>query len=255
MKKIIDAHIHLDQYKQNSINKMQQDHSLEAVITVSMNKKSCISNEELTKIHPFVYAAYGFHPEQRMPAEIEIIELFQWIKEHSSSMVAVGEVGLPHYVREKSPLLYSLEPYIDLLEQFILLAKEHNKPIVLHSIYDEAPIVLALLEKHNYMNAQFHWFKGDSVTIEHLINNNCYVSITPDVLYEEEIKELVKKYPLHQLMVETDGPWPFEGLFEQRKTMPSMIHHTIKEIAAIKKESESTVYTQLLKNTKRFFSI
>ncbi|MGP7819159.1 TatD family hydrolase [Niallia sp. 01092] len=255
MKKIIDAHIHLDQYEQNEIGKMEQDESLEAVITVSMNKNSCIKNKLLTEKYPFVHAAYGFHPEQLLPSEKETTELFQWINEHHHRMIAIGEVGLPHYARKENPALYPLDPYIELVEQFILMAKKYTKPIVLHSIYEEAPIVLRLLEKHNYMNAQFHWFKGDAVTIEQLINNKCYVSITPDVLYEDEIRKLVKKYPLDQLMVETDGPWPFEGPFHLKKTTSSMIHHTINEIALLKKEQVDIVYTQLFTNTKRFFSI
>ncbi|WP_445488637.1 TatD family hydrolase [Niallia sp. 03133] len=255
MKKIIDAHIHLDQYEQSSIEKMQNDTSLEAVLTVSMNKKSCIINDRLREKYPFVHTAYGFHPEQLLPEDNELTSLFHWISEHQHNMTAIGEVGLPHYARKENPSLFPLEPYIELLEQFIQLAKKYAKPVVLHSIYDEAPIALRLLEKHNYMNAQFHWFKGDSSTIEHLINNKCYVSITPDVLYEEEIRNLIYKYPLDRMMAETDGPWPFEGPFQQMETMPSMIHHTIKEIANLKKVTVDIVYTQLLHNTRTFFSI
>ncbi|PKG23225.1 TatD family hydrolase [Niallia nealsonii] len=255
MKKIIDAHIHLNQYKESTIKKIQDEKSIEGVISVSMDQPSCIRNFQLANCYSFVHAAFGFHPEQPLPKEKELADLIIWIKKHQQHMTAIGEVGLPHYVRKKDPTAFPLEPYIEVLEQFILLAKEFSKPICLHSIYEEAPIVLGLLEKHNYMHAHFHWFKGDEQTIDHLIVNGCFVSITPDLLYEKEIQKLAAKFPLEQLMVETDGPWPFEGPFSQKKTVPYMMHDTVHQIANIKKIQVETVYDCLLSNTKKFFSI
>jgi TatD DNase family protein len=39
--------------------------------------------------------------------------------------------------------------------------------------------------------------------------NGYFISVTPDVVYDEEIQLLVQRYPLEQMMIETDGPWPF----------------------------------------------
>ena len=68
-----------------------------------------------------------------------------------------------------------------------------------------------------------------------MIKNGYFISVTPDVCYEKEIQRLVHLYPLEQMMVETDGPWPFEGPFQSQITHPSMIHQSIKVIADIKK--------------------
>ena len=37
-------------------------------------------------------------------------------------------------------------------------------------------------------------------------------------------------------MVETDGPWPFEGPFRGEETHPHMIHAVIEQIAAAEGE-------------------
>lgn len=255
MKHIIDAHIHLDQYNKIDIDQMAKDKNLKKVISVSMDLFSSQKNLSLSEKYSFVEAAYGFHPEQPLPTGTTIAETLTWIQKNTHTMVAIGEVGLPHYVRKENPLAYPLEPYIELLEQFIILAKSHSKPIILHSVYEEAPIVLDILEKHSYMNAHFHWFKGDSATIERLITNGCFISITPDLLYESEIQAIVEKYPLDKMMVETDGPWPFEGPFHKMQTMPSLIHFTIKEIARIKQRTVEETYRQLYNNTKGFYSL
>lgn len=113
-------------------------------------------------------------------------------------------MGLPYYSRQEQEL--SLEPYLELLEMFIVRAKKWGKPIVLHAVFEDAKLVCDLLEKHSIRKVHFYWFKGDEKTIERMIRNDYYISVTPDVLYEKEIEELVKKYPLEQMMVETDGP-------------------------------------------------
>lgn len=253
---IIDAHIHLDSYEENTrteiINSIYKD-GLKAIITVSMNLISCKQNLQLSKENKGIYPAFGFHPEQKLPAESEINELFKWIRENNNEMIAIGEVGLPYYLKQDNEVDYV--PYLELLERFIILSNELNKPIILHAVYEDADIVCDLLEKHSIKKAHFHWFKGSNQTIKRMIQNGYYISITPDVLYENEIQELVKDYPLHLMMVETDGPWPFEGPFTGDWTHPKFIHDSIQKIAELKKMDIVKVYHQLYENSQFFYGV
>ncbi|WP_113971559.1 TatD family hydrolase [Rossellomorea aquimaris] len=56
-------------------------------------------------------------------------------------------------------------------------------------------------------------------------------------------------------MVETDGPWRFEGVFQGRMTHPGIMHRSIEKIAEIKSLSESKVYKKIFKNTTAFYGI
>ncbi|WP_391201414.1 TatD family hydrolase [Psychrobacillus sp. L4] len=257
MLKIIDAHIHLDHYNNQEIKDIiERDSSLEALISVSFDLDSSKKNRELAKIYSQVKPAFGYHPEQTPPTDKQMDELFSWIKSNQSDMVAVGEVGLPYYLRKEQKLTtLQHSQYIDLLEAFIKLSKELEKPIILHAVYEDAPIVCDLLEKYSVSKAHFHWFKGDSKTIQRMAENGYYISVTPDVLYEEEIQQLVQSYPLQQIMVETDGPWPFEGPFTGKMTHPSMMKESIKTIAEIKKLPIDEIYLDVLYNAKSFFFI
>ena len=104
-------------------------------------------------------------------------------------------------------------------------------------------------------NAHFHWFKGDERIVRRMMTNGYFISITPDVLYEEEIQQLVLQYPLAQLMIETDGPWPFEGPFLGQTTHPRMMRESIKKIAEIKQISINEVEDTLYENTKKFYRL
>lgn len=248
---LIDAHIHLDQYKDEEIPTLLED--ADFVIAVSMHLTSCQRTLHLSNSYPQVKVAFGFHPEQSLPSQCEEDALFDWIRCHADEMVAVGEVGLPYYLRQEHAI--DDRPYVVLLERFIVLAKELSKPIILHAVYEDAAIVCDLLEKHQFHQAHFHWFKGDETVVKRMIQPGYFISITPDCLYEKEIQQLIETYPIELMMVETDGPWPFEGPFTNKRTSPWMMHSTIEVIAHIKGLSTQEAAKIISENTKNFYQL
>jgi TatD DNase family protein len=255
--KIIDAHIHLDRYKNKEIEFMLEGSDwIEALLSVSFDLESCKRNLQLSRKYHKVKPAFGFHPEQSLPTENEHSRLIEWMSLHRTEMIAVGEVGLPYYLRkDKKVSRIQYSQYIEQLETFIVIAKKWDKPIVLHAVYDDAPIVCDLLEKHSVKKAHFHWFKGDEKTVKRMIENGYYISVTPEIVYKEKIQTLVQTYPLEQIMIETDGPWPFEGPFSGKMTHPEMLKKSIFMMAKIINISETEVSERVLVSTKTFYLI
>jgi TatD DNase family protein len=258
---LIDAHIHLDSY--NESQPLQLDHlpndGVSGVIAVSMNLQSSRSNLELARLYPtLVHPAFGFHPEQPLPTSEEVEELLSWMKIHEHDMVAIGEVGLPYYSQleaKETGQPFDQAPYVTMLEQFISFAAAYHKPIILHAVYEDANIACSLLEQYEVTRAHFHWFKGSPETIERMANNGYYISFTPDLLYESEIQELARCYPKDQVMVETDGPWPFEGPFAGQMTHPRMVSEVIEAWSQIHHISVDAARKMIYANTKRFYGI
>lgn len=259
--RVIDAHIHPDLYSSVDRKRLleQLGTSVEAIIAVSMHEESCWTNLELAQEFSGTYLpAFGYHPEQPVPDMETEKRLFTWIQEHRNEAIAIGEVGLPYYNRtelEAQGKPFDLDPYIALLDRFIGLSAELDKPIILHAVYEDADIVCDLLEQHGVIAAHFHWFKGAEHTVQRMARNGYYISITPDVCYEEEIRGLVRNYPIEQLMVETDGPWPFEGPCAGRITLPDMVREVVAEIALLKELSLLEASEFLYENTRRFYRI
>jgi TatD DNase family protein len=254
---MIDAHIHLDQYTTKEIEGILEGSDwLEALVSVSNHLESSKRNLFLSRKYSKVNSAFGFHPEQSLPDEIDLMELIEFMNQHQDEMIAVGEVGLPYYLRMGQKVSKSqYGQYVEQLEIFIEKAVKWDKPVVLHAIYDDAPIVCDLLEKYSVKKAHFHWFKGDEKTVLRMIENGYFISVTPEIVYKEKIQKLVETYPLEQIMIETDGPWPFEGPFSGKMTHPVMMRETIFMIANIKNLSEKEVLERVLENTKRFYKI
>ncbi|MDO3411309.1 TatD family hydrolase [Saccharibacillus sp. CPCC 101409] len=171
-------------------------------------------------------------------------------------MAAVGEVGLPYYSRlEAAERGEALDEagYVRLLERFVQFAARHGLPIVLHAVYEDAETACGLLERYGVARAHFHWFKGSAAAAERMIGNGYYISFTPDLLYEDEIRELALRYPESLVMSETDGPWPFEGPFAERPTHPSMTADVCREWARLRGLGEDEARAILLANARRFY--
>ncbi|WP_245339283.1 TatD family hydrolase [Paenibacillus shirakamiensis] len=259
---LIDAHIHLDLYEPSDQIRILSELSkegVESLVAVSMHLASCQENAVLSKQYPKqVYPAFGFHPEQPLPSASELDQLVQWIRERAGEVLAIGEIGLPYYMRtelEAKGNHLDLAPYIQMLDQMLALAKELDKPVILHAVYEDADIVCDRLEAHGIKRAHFHWFKGSSQTVQRMADRGYFISFTPDLLYEEEIVGLARLYPAHQVMVETDGPWPFEGPFLGQLTHPAMIRAVAKVWADIQGLDKAEACDILYRNTKRFYGL
>ncbi|MFC3748980.1 TatD family hydrolase [Paenibacillus sp. GCM10012306] len=259
---MIDAHIHLEQYEPEFIaSTLRELHGLDvqALLAVSMNYESCLRTEKLAAQYPgLVRPAYGFHPEQPAPSPEEIARLLEWIEARADRLTAIGEIGLPYYTRAEAlerGESFEMAPYIALLDKFLGLAARLRKPVVLHAVYEDAMIACDLLDKHGITRAHFHWFKGPEEAIARMIQRGDYISFTPDLLYEQEIQDLARRYPQELVMAETDGPWPFEGPFAGRTTHPAMIHDVAAAWGALHGHSESRAKEILTANTVRFYGL
>lgn len=252
MMKWFDSHIHVDQYSQEEqrrlIEGMKNDTRIAGLIAVSMGESSCERTLQLAEKEKFIYPALGYHPEQAIDFK-QCERIYKLIEKEANRIVAIGEVGLPYYLRQEYPNL-SLAPYVEVLERFVYLAKKYDLPIILHAIYDDADIVYDLLEMYQIRKAHFHWFKGSENTMERMIEKRYFLSVTPDILQKEKIRNIVSFYPLSNMMVETDGPWQFqEGIM----THPSMIYDVLTSISDIKEMPIEKVAEVIYENTYNFY--
>ncbi len=252
---MIDAHIHLHQYDGKTISEHMnrwQEAGVERVIAVSNDLASSYQTLELKLKYPmFVSACVGFHPEQPLPPEKDFEEWKQLIKNEHKKVTAIGEIGLPHY--ELEHLSHSLERAIEQFNEYLDVAVKFSLPVALHAVHEKAALVSTLLQKKKIQTAHFHWLKTDKPTLLSIIEAGYYISVTPEVCYRTRDKHLVQQVPISQLLIETDGPWPFSGPFKNEPTSPLFLTNIVKEIAAIKGMTECEVQTITVQNTKRCY--
>lgn len=230
-----------------------QKAGIEAVVAVSRNLASSYRTLELKQQYPdFIYAAVGHHPEQPLPDEPDTNELLALIDCERDQISAIGEVGLPYYTIEKWGV-ESLAPYLALLEAFMDSAKKHHLPLALHAVHDQVEPVLGRLLERKIEHAHFHWLKAEPEMLQRVFDSGYHLSLTPEVCHRARDQKLAEIAPLEQLMLETDGPWPFSGSFEGKPTSPLFLKDVGKRVAEIKNRSETDIAEQTSKNAKKIY--
>ena len=250
---LFDSHLHLDQLSDENIQKTLGDSKITGMLAVSTNLKSAKKLLNLKQIYPGkLYIAVGFHPEQPLLNLEEQEELFQWIDEHHSSISAIGEVGLPYYSKREN-LNLDYTPYIELLERFILIAKKWDLPLNLHIVHNDVDIALELLQKHNIQRAHFHWFKTDEKSFQKFLSTPYFASLTPDILWNPKTQYVAQHLSLNRLMIETDSPWPHEGL--ESAVTSEQLFAVVKKVAELRSLPLHYVQEQMLLNTQQFYRL
>lgn len=244
---MIDAHIHLDQYDDidRKIEQWQAS-GVTGIVAVSTDLRSSYNTLALKQRYPdFIWAAIGFHPEQPLPPDQDVMEWHGLLHQERRLISAVGEVGLPYYTSHT----LNMQRYIELLDNMMITAKKEDLPIVLHAVHSGAPAAYELLVKNDIKKAHFHWLKAPSFIVQQITASGYYISVTPEVCYRKRDETLVNQVPLDKLLIETDGPWPFSGPFEQQETSPLLLQEVAKKVASLKGLTLEETAKQLTLNT------
>ncbi len=123
-------------------------------------------------------------------------------RKHSEEIVAVGEVGLDYRVARRGP---SKEKQKEVFRKFIGLAKELDKPLVVHSLWAQRP-VLRILDKEGVERVILHAFGGKSEDVEFAVNRGWMVSIPTNVVRSNNVQKVALATPLDHIVLESDSP-------------------------------------------------
>lgn len=247
---MFDSHIHLDQLAASQIAQIVRDPLLLGVLAVSTDLASAEKLLALKQHFPKIHIAAGFHPEQTLIDDTQQQTLFDWIVTNQANLTAIGEVGLPHYLKRQNPKL-DYQPYLALLEQFVVLSKRLNLPLNLHIVHDDVAIMLDLLEKYQIQYAHFHWFKTDDASLERFLYTPYFASVTPDILWNPKTQKIARTLPLDRLLIETDSPWQHEGL--ENKSISQQLQAILTQLSILRTESKSEICSQIRQNYQRLY--
>jgi TatD DNase family protein len=253
--KFVDAHLHLSDAEYiGYIDELIADArsaGLEALMTNSMDLKTCQNDVELAQKYPgLVYPALGIHPwNVNVLGEKELEETIAFILQHKGLVKAIGEIGLDYKyetVWEKQILVF---------DTMLKLAENLSLPVIIHSRGTTDKIV-EMLPSYKVSKVLLHWFSYPITTLNKAIDEGYFITEGPPSTYSNGIREVINKVPITNFLTETDGPvkyWkpPFNG----QLTKPSFIHNVVESVAEIKKMPVEDVAVQVAKNFEFFFNI
>ena len=255
---VIDSHIHLDadQYADVvTLIKRAREAGVKAVVAPGITPASNRRVMALARAHPdFVHAAIGFHPERFELTDEDLATTLAMAREHRERICAIGEVGLPYY-GEMAQREDIIERGRKILGRFAQLATELDLALILHCPHQTAREALMIIKAARVRRAVFHWHKSDEATTRAILEAGYFISLTPEVVYRDRGRALASAVPLDQMMVETDGPWPYGGPFEGKPTEPNFTADVISAIARVRGSSIGAIVEAIAANAKILFGI
>lgn len=248
---MIDVHCHLEQKDYDAdrdkiIEKCKKE--LKAIITSCTHPKDLDLTLKLTEIYKdFVFATASIHPVHiKEIKEEEKNKFFELIRKNNDRIVGIGETGLDFVIEENE----WREKQKDLFLDFISLANELKKPLIIHArrAFAEA---IEILEQYKAKNVLMHFFSARKLLGE-VIKNGWYISVNTALLRSKDIKKITRDMPIDRILIETDAPWLGP---EGKRNDPTSVKIVAGKIAEIKKLSGEEVEKQTDLNAIKFFNL
>jgi TatD DNase family protein len=244
---LLDVHAHLESSKfKKDLDKIienAKEKQVKLILNSGTSPKRNRESLELSKRFPLIKCSFGWYPIGNLTRDQD--EEIVWINNHKEDCVAIGEIGLDF---EEESANDKKKEQSEMFEKMILLAKNLNKPVIVHSRKAELEAI-KILEKHKIEKVVMHCFCGDSHLINRCIQNKWYLSVPPAVIRWNNFKELIKITPLENLLTETDAP--YLSYVRGERNEPANVAVTIKEIARIKGLTEEEVAEKIWKNWEK----
>jgi len=246
---LVDTHTHLCDpiFDKDRVEVLERARNagVGTIILVGEDLSDAKKNMELAANHPMLKPAAGLYPA--VPDAEHAERMISFIREKRDKLVAIGEVGLDYWIVQKES---EKELQRKIFEDFIMLAKELDLPLNVHS-RSAGKHTVGLLLECNASKVQMHAFDGKASAALPAVEAGYFFSVPPSVLRSRQKQKLVRQLPLSCLLVETDSP--VLGPLPKERNEPANVVESIKAIAELKIVSEDEVIDAVVQNTLKLY--
>ena len=195
-----------------------------------------------------VFATVGVHPHDAAGCDAEVeAEIARLATD--PRVVAVGEIGLDyHYMRSPKDVQH------EVFRRFIALAKQLDKPIVIHtrSAPDDTLETLAA-EGARDVGGVIHCFSEDKAFAEKALDLDFDLSFSGIVTFNSAraVQEVAAWAPLDHILFETDSPYLAPMPHRGKRCEPAYVAHTARFVAGVRKISLEDLALATTANARR----
>ncbi|WP_029935311.1 TatD family hydrolase [Thiomicrospira pelophila] len=257
---IIDSHCHLNILPEDKVGNTEKvlqqakEHGVERMMCVAIDPSKWPEVLDLADRYESVYASIGIHPcsdDTITATDDEIIQAASHPK-----VLAIGEVGLDYF--HQSPSEVDLSFQHDRFRQHIRIAKQLNKPLVIHT-RASTPDVLQILREEgaDQVGGIMHCFVEDLDTAQQAMDLGFYISFSGIVTFKNatDLKAVAKAMPLDRILVETDSPYLAPVPYRGKTNQPAYTRYVVEEIAQLRGLEFSEVAAATSANFERLFGL
>ena len=255
----IDSHAHLtsEQVYPNieAVLQRAQEAQVEAIINICTDPLTLERGLALADQHPWIRNTAATTPHD-VEKEGETVFETMAAPARAGKLVAVGETGLDYYYDHSAPEIQK-----DFLRRYLTLAKECDLPVVIHcrEAFDD---LFRILDEDYVLDGKLlpgvlHCFTGTLSEAEEVIQRGWYLSLSGIVTFKrsEELRQVAKRVPLEQLLIETDSPYLAPQSRRGKPNESSYLPEVCEVIASVKDLSTEQVAEATAQNARTLFRL
>ncbi len=228
---MIDSHTHLDLCEAPDAELVAAASAAGVVrmLTVGIDGASCRAALATAEDFPQVYAAIGRHPNAAKGFDDADLAELRALAAHERC-AAIGETGLDFY-REGAPV----EDQQRAFAAQIALARETDKPLVIHSRAADSETLAQLATEADGVRVVMHCFSMPD-RLEECLQRGYAISFAGNVTYKSagDLAQAAKLVPEDRLLVETDAPYLTPQVVRKQRNEPAFVAHTLAFIAELR---------------------
>ena len=248
---IIDSHCHLDFPKFNRDREETIFRAREAGVVGMINSGISLKGNnmslELAEKHEDIHATLGLSPDiGRERADEEIHAILAQIEANAEKAVGIGEAGLDFQDCKTNK---ERERQTAAFERVIELAKDLDKPLVVHARLAEAEVLKLVRDVDTVI---YHCYSGSVETMREITDMGYYISLATFVCFSEHHQVLANAVPLENLLLETDSPFLSS---RKGRNEPAFIVDSVPVVAQLKDMNPSEIAKSTTENARRAFNI
>ena len=198
--------------------------------------------DRLAERWPAVGFAAGVHPHLAGPFAGDPDAAVQAVRQVVSSrpgVCAIGEIGLDyHYDFAPRPV------QIEVFRQQIALARELDRPVVIHTREADDDTFAALrAEGGGDVAGVFHCFTGDAAAARRAIDLGFHVSFSGIATFKraDDIRAAAAIVPADRLLVETDAPYLAPVPYRGQRNEPAWVARVVDVLATVRNQPATDV--------------
>jgi TatD DNase family protein len=225
---VIDSHTHLDSCgpDDSDLVAAAEAAGVRRILTVGTDGASCRAALAAAEAFPQVRAAIGRHPNSATGFDDEDLAELRALAAHPAC-AAVGETGLDFY-RDNAPV----EDQHRAFRAQIDLAREVDKPLVIHSRAAQEDTLATLIEHAEGVRVIMHCFSMPD-RLDACLERGWWISFAGNVTYPSavDLAAAAQRVPDDRLLVETDAPYLTAQPVRKERNQPAYVVHTARFLA------------------------
>ncbi len=242
-----DSHIHFQDYKSQDVKNVISSaiqNKVELFINASSHPSDWGKISALTAKYPQIIPAYGVHPWYINEVKAKWAEILELTLQQNPAAL-VGECGID---RNKSS---DIGAQIDILQTHINLANKYQRPLILHAVKanEQFAALFSVLPKRTI----FHSFTGSLEWGREIQKRGFFIGLNFSILRKKNVKEIIKSLNLHQILLETDGP--YQNIIPHTETLPQNLPDLANKIAVAADINLQDFQQILFANKQQFLGV